>query len=118
MSAEVLRAAILSVPSEKGKTRKWTATTLTALARFAELEFYGSPYRGTDGVRAVDPRSLPTDDEIIEAWQKIEYSEHQMIFALMATFGLRNHKAYLLNPETFAGSLVDVKGGKTGERIT
>jgi hypothetical protein len=108
---------IIAASEPNGATRRRTCTALRALAKVAEIELDLTGLQGNYGVRSVDPRIIPSDAEIEEVWAKIENPQYQLVYGLMATYGIRNHEALLCDR-----SLVKEKGilivreGKTGER--
>ncbi|MEM1368540.1 MAG: hypothetical protein AAGG02_11085, partial [Cyanobacteria bacterium P01_H01_bin.15] len=117
LTAETVKNTILAIPEAKARTRSKVAKVLATLCRFAEIEFDAAKYKGEYTRSSVDPRSLPTDKEIVEAFRKITTIRSQVAYGLMATYGLRNHEVFLCNPETFTGDLIEVTAGKTGRRL-
>lgn len=101
------------------KTRQRTCMAVGALARFAQMDYNPSPYRGNYGPDAVDPCDLPNDRTIAEWFHKIKNPGWRWVYGMMATYGLRNHEVFRLDFEQIkAGNdVVSVlKPTKTGSR--
>lgn len=101
-------------------SRDKCCTVFCKLADFAGLECNLAQYRGNYHSAPVDPRTLPSDEEIVEAWGKIKNPAWRWIFGVMATYGLRDHEAFRLDPsglqQTPAIAIVG-ENSKTGAGI-
>jgi integrase len=106
LTAELLKGL---VESKRANTmqRKRFAQSLGQLGRFAGLEVDFSELRGSYSARTVTPRDLPSDAEIVQAWESIQHPGWRWIFGMMATFGLRNCECFFLDLEPWvAGDAV------------
>lgn len=118
LTAEYLEDWILANSKPNSSPRKRLCQAFTRLATFAGLEVDFSHIKGRYSSRAVDPRTLPTDGAIVEVWHGMEQQDWAYVYALMATYGLRNHETFLLDLETMIHSgLAVVLSGKTGRRL-
>lgn len=120
-SLRIEKAALIAVVKSTkadSKTRKRTITSISALAKFAGIEIDLKPYKGSYSDRPVDPRSLPSDRQILEFWYSIPESQVRYCLALMATYGLRNHECFNLDLSSLTdnSNVLKVKDGKTGKR--
>ncbi len=99
------------------RTRKRYCMVLGALAKFAGLELDLSGLAGDYSPSKVTPRNLPSDADIQEWYGRIENPQWRYVFALMATYGLRNHEVFHLDLESLKHShILTVNDGKTGRR--
>ncbi|NJR70243.1 MAG: hypothetical protein HC771_17585 [Synechococcales cyanobacterium CRU_2_2] len=88
------------------------------LAKFAGVECDLSHLRGNYGPKLLDARSLPSDADILQAWEGIPDPGWQWAMGMLAAFGLRNHEIFYLDLESLlsGGYSVWVREGKTGPR--
>lgn len=101
-------------PDTRSRRRYFLA--LRKLAKFAGLdctELEG--LMGNYSLTKVQPRDIPSDEEILAIQEGIKDSSWQWVFRMMATYGLRNHEVFFCDFELFP--LVKVLEGKTGFRI-
>ena len=71
----------------------------TVLAAFAQLQGIPLPHdwgqrAGGYGLQRVGHRALPSDQQILAAWEAIPNRSWRWVFAAMATYGLRNHEVF------------------------
>ena len=81
---------------EGSRSRKQCGTTLNVFAKFIEYELpsdWKLLSRGY-GLKKASFRQLPNDDQIEELWRGIPNESWKFVFALMATYGLRNHEVF------------------------
>ena len=81
---------------EGSRSRKQCGTTLNVFAKFIEHtlpEEWKLMSRGY-GLKRASFRQLPTDSQIEELWREIPNQSWKFVFALMATYGLRNHEVF------------------------
>ena len=118
LTEEVLKQAILKTAPNTRSRRRW-CLTLGKLAAFAGLEVDFRPLQGSYSATQVDPRKLPTDEQIVEWFYKIKNPGWRWVFGLLATYGLRNHEAFFLDTTELeqGGYLVTVTEGKTDHRL-
>ena len=82
---------------EKGsRSRKQCGSSLSVFASFIKHQLpsnWNLLSKGY-GLKKASFRDLPNDDFIKELWSKIPNKSWQYVFALMATYGLRNHEVF------------------------
>ncbi len=86
------------------RSRQQCATALAALARHLELPL-PEDWRqeaGGYGLHRARFRQLPTDPQILEAAARIPNLQWRLAFALMATYGLRNHEVFFCDCSSLA----------------
>ena len=121
LTPKLLRDAIVATEPDS-RTRKRFSITLGQLARFAGLELDTKSLRGKYSPKRVNPRDLPSDQEISEWRDRIPNEQWQYAFGLMACYGLRNHELWHIDLEKLRDNPVlslteDLHGGgKTGAR--
>jgi integrase len=114
--------AVVESTKPNSRTRLKVCRSLAQLAKFAGLKIDLAPYRGDYSPAKVDPRDIPSDQDIIDIWRGIDSPEWAWAFGMMATYGLRNHELYHVDLDLLASSevveLTDTLdgGGKTGAR--
>jgi integrase len=114
LTPQVLKDVLLST-SPDSRNRQKATRILSKLAELAEIPVALSSYSGNYGLKSLDPRHLPSDEEILEWREKISSPEWQLVYSLLAAYGLRPHElAYLLLDTPPALNILD---GKTGPRI-
>jgi integrase len=95
---ESLYKAIDQIPRQ-ARSRQLCCTALNAFAQFIKLDL-PSPIKeryGTYNNSVTKVRELPTDDAIAEQWASIPNPAWQFVYAIMATYGLRNHEVFFCN---------------------
>ncbi|MDZ4875180.1 MAG: hypothetical protein CLLPBCKN_004576 [Chroococcidiopsis cubana SAG 39.79] len=113
LSVEVLKETILNTAPDT-RTRKRAVMALTALAKFADVEFNFKSLAGSYSPRKVTPRKLPSDRAIATEFNKIPAGDWRWAYGILATYGLRNHELFHLDFSKFPVLLV--QDGKTGSR--
>ena len=81
---------------EGSRSRKQCGTSLNVFAEFLELclpSEWKSLSRGY-GIKKASFRNLPDDNLIEKLWKNIPNKQWQYVYALMATYGLRNHEVF------------------------
>ena len=95
---------------ESSRSRKQCGTSLKVFADFIkyrlpeEWKLLAKGY----GLKKASFRNLPNDNLIKKLWEKIPNKSWQYVFALMATYGLRNHEVFFCDLESL---------GNGGDRI-
>lgn len=113
---EIVRVMLLTQPNSR--QRKRFAIALQQLARFAGLSIDLAELSGKYSASAVDPRELPSDQEIIDTLKLVKNDGWKTIYARCATFGLRPHEAWYLVAEKVAyATRYRITQGKTGARV-
>jgi integrase len=106
-----------SAPNSRSRVRAVVNTH--ALARFAGIEYDAKRYRGKYSFdSSMKPRTLPTDEAIVEYYHKIDNARWRWVYAMLATYGLRGHEVFFLDLESLkrGDSVLKVLDGKTGPR--
>ncbi|MBE9031618.1 hypothetical protein IQ266_17940 [filamentous cyanobacterium LEGE 11480] len=67
------------------------------LARFAEIEYDPSPYRGSYNPKSVQPRDIPSDALIVESFATLKNPSWRWFFGMVAAYGLRPHEVFRLD---------------------
>jgi integrase len=99
LSEEVLLALIKTTQPDS-RTRLRFVTAVVALVDFAELPIPLKRIRALRGsykAPARDPRSIPTDERILELWDCIEDPPLKLYFGYLAAFGIRPHELFYLD---------------------
>lgn len=117
LDTEILKQAILSTQPNT-RTRQRFCMVCRLLANFAKLTFDPSPYKGNYSPKSRTPRQLPTDELIIEWYNKISDPRWQWVYGMIATYGLRNHEVFFLDLANLrcGTNVISVLDGKTGDR--
>jgi integrase len=93
--AEAIYATIQATDSNS-RSRQICCTALAALAEFLNLELPTElkTLWGKYSPNHTQLRSLPSDQQIIEVFEQIPNPAWQMVYGIMATYGLRNHEVF------------------------
>jgi integrase len=115
LTAQAILAAVQTYAPDT-RSRQRAVTAYGRLAEFAGVEVDLSGLRGRYSPAAVDPRDLPTDDQIIEAVETLADPRWRLLVALMATYGLRDHEVFHADLKTITTppGVCVVQDGKTG----
>jgi len=100
------------------RQRRRAAIAYSRLAKFAGLE--ASPLiarKGRYSPDAVEPRDLPTDDQIVEFVESITDPGWQWAIGMIAAYGLRPHEVFRLDLAEFPTALIG-RETKTGDRFS
>ncbi|MEO0705987.1 MAG: site-specific integrase [Cyanobacteria bacterium J06649_5] len=92
---EAIYATIQSTKANS-RSRQVCCTALDALATFLNtpLPTELKSFWGNYGNSKTQVRSLPTDQEILSAYEKIPNPAWKFVYGIMATYGLRNHEVF------------------------
>ncbi|MEM9770974.1 MAG: hypothetical protein AAF889_05150 [Cyanobacteria bacterium P01_D01_bin.73] len=112
---EELARGLIENYSAASRMRQHWLSVLSQLLAFNEIPFDFKDLKGTYR-RPVGFRKLPTDEAIATMRNGIKNPGHQYIFGLLATFGLRDHEAFFLDPEFLKKGTAFVLDGKTGNK--
>lgn len=93
--AELIYALLQQIPADQ-RQRQVACTAFQGFCRFlaVELPIPLSQFWGTYSRRSLQPRDLPSDEEILAAYQQIPNPQWRYVYGLMATYGLRNHEVF------------------------
>jgi integrase len=114
LSEEILRDTLFQWTQPNTRSRRRYALAYAKIADLAGLTHDLRHLIGDYSLRAISPRSLPSDQEIVQFYRSISDRSWKWIYGVMATYGLRNHEAYFLDFEDFP--IAFVNRGKTSER--
>lgn len=106
LTADALVAAVLTKKESTKAARDQACRQLQRLADFAGIEVDLSLYKAGYSSADVGRRKIPSDDDIEVTIDGIRNPSWRYVFALMATYGLRNHEAMLCTLEDLDGVLV------------
>jgi integrase len=101
------------------RSRQLCCTALAAFAAFLQLELTTDlkRYAGGYGNQSTQVRHLPSDADILAAWEQIPNPAWQFVYGVMATYGLRNHEVFFCDyqPLVQGDTRIDVLAAtKTG----
>ena len=80
---------LIQTTKPNSRTRRRYCMVMTALCRFAKLEIDLSSYIGNYSSSKVQPRDIPSDQVIMEWFDRIPNPEWQWCYGIMATYGIR-----------------------------
>ena len=99
------------------RTRQLACRAFKSLGALFNLEIDTSKLQGDYGLKRVNPKNLPSDQEIQEAIKLLPDSSYQWAYGLMATYGLRNHECFFIDHDLLKDKgICLVLEGKTGGR--
>lgn len=118
ITAKLLTEQIKALTQPNTRTRKKFCLALTALAKFAKIEFDVKAITGNYSPQSVQPRDLPDDRTIAYWFYQIPNPSWQWVYGMMATFGLRNHEAFFVDEQNLreAGICWVLEGKSRGDR--
>ncbi|MEM6836872.1 MAG: integrase [Cyanobacteria bacterium P01_C01_bin.120] len=119
LTAELLTQTLESVkaklPNSRAQLRAYNAfRQLAAYANVSTDELKG--LKGNYSASEVDPRNLPTDQEIATMRDDIKDAGWRWLFGILAAYGLRGHEAYKVDLADFPTVRVP-PDTKTGSRF-
>ncbi|MBW4579050.1 MAG: site-specific integrase [Tildeniella nuda ZEHNDER 1965/U140] len=88
--------ATVRATEDHSRSRQICCTALSALAKFlsVELPIDLKTFWGSYGLSQMRARALPSDELIATTWATIPNPGWQFVYAVMATYGLRNHEVF------------------------
>jgi hypothetical protein len=107
-------APVMLRHAKESRSRQMAFNAITVLVNFAELEINLDPYRSTYTRSSLNPRDIPSDEEIAKWYGKITNTHWQWAYGMFATYGLRNHEIFNLE---LCFPNVRIQEGKTGARL-
>lgn len=113
ITSELLLNAIAKTTPNSRQRRRF-CLAFRQLAQFAGLDIDLGDLLGNYSPTKVQPRNLPTDDEIQVCFDQIQNPQWQWVFGILAAYGLRDHEAFYLDLSKFP--IAQVLEGKTGYR--
>lgn len=115
LTAELLEE-IAQIKPPNMRSRQRLVQILTHLAKFANIEVDLKPYEGNYSPTKVQPRDIPSDEEIATVRTAIKNPQWQLVYTRMAVYGLRDHEAWLCEIDSTPPHACRVLNGKTGSR--
>lgn len=118
LTADLLHALVLDTTANT-KTRRRACMVVRQLARFARIDYDPKRYEGRYSPDAVNPRSIPSDAQIVAQWERLTNPGWKWVLGVLATYGLRPHEAFRLDFDSIRSGdrVVQVgKNTKTGQR--
>lgn len=116
LTPEVIQRWIEANSKPNSQQRRNYLICARALARLAELPT--EPYRKAVQeikTKVINPRDLPSDEEIVQIWRAIPEDGWRYAFGMLAAYGLRPHELFFLDCANFP--IVRVRQtAKTGAR--
>tara|TARA_Y100001970_G_scaffold294247_1_gene449104 strand:+ start:546 stop:1709 length:1164 start_codon:yes stop_codon:yes gene_type:complete len=81
---------------EGSRSRKQCGTSISVFANYLKEDLPNSwrNHANGYGLKKANFRNLPTDKDIEQLWTEIPNKSWQLVFGLMATYGLRNHEVF------------------------
>ena len=103
LGAPLLEQVLESYPLAS-RGRQQCGTALAALARSAQLSLPAdwSERAAGYGLHAAQFRQLPTDQQILQALERIPNPGWRLAYGLMAAYGLRNHEVFFTDLSALA----------------
>ncbi len=88
--------ATVRATEDNSRSRQVCCTALSALATFLHIELPTDlkAFWGSYGASQTQARTLPSDELIAATWEQIPNVGWQFVYAVMATYGLRNHEVF------------------------
>jgi integrase len=114
LTEKYLKDTLLQWTKPSTRSRRRYALAYAKIADCAGIDHGLRGLIGDYSLKAVSPRSLPSDEVIAQFYQSIADRSWQWIYGSMAAYGLRNHEAYFLDFEDYPVAYVN--RGKTSER--
>ncbi|WP_293355174.1 MULTISPECIES: site-specific recombinase [unclassified Microcoleus] len=113
ITPELLIATIAETKPNTRQRRRF-CLAFRQLAQFAGIDIDVSDLMGNYSPTKVQPRNLPTDEDIAKGFAQIENLQWQWVYGVIAAYGLRDHEAFYLDMSKFP--IAQVLEGKTGYR--
>jgi integrase len=108
-----LMVGLVEETKPNSRQRQKVCLALGQLAKLANIPFDPKPYWGNYQPKE---RNVPTDDEILQAWEKVNSKNipWSNVLLLLAVYGCRAHEVFYLDMTRFP--ILRVTEGKTGKR--
>jgi len=101
-----------AIANSKKRSKQLCAMAYLKLAKFAEIDLSLTKVRKAKS--DLSKRDIPSDETIIDFYNKIPNQQWQYAYGLLATYGLRPHELNFLDLKEFP--VIRITEGKTGER--
>lgn len=112
LTSDLLVREAIAKPRDT-RLRLETCRKLQHLADFAGIEIDLLQFKGNYGPSKVQPRRLPSDEEISEWYYRIPNRRWQWVYGILAAGALRPHEAFFCE---WKDARLEVYKGKTGPR--
>lgn len=97
LTVELLHEAIVAT-EPNSRTRRWMYLSCRALGTFAGLNVESvKTLKGSYSSQKPTRRTLPSDEEIVQAIDQIPYLPWRWVAGMIATYGLRPHEVFHLD---------------------
>lgn len=113
LTVDLLNTEILKTKPDT-RTRRRTVQALSLLGKFAGLNCDYAHLKGNYSQRKVNPREIPTDDDIALWLTKIKNPAWRWAYGILSTYGIRPSEIFSLDFSHFP--ILKVLDGKTGSR--
>lgn len=92
---EAIYATVQSTKANS-RSRQICCTALAALAEFLNLDLPTDlkSFWGNYGNSQTQLRQLPSDEQIVEVYDRLKNPRWKYVYGMMATYGLRNHEVF------------------------
>ncbi|MBT9311256.1 site-specific integrase [Leptothoe kymatousa] len=102
---EAIYATVQSTQANS-RSRQICCTALAAFAEFLNLELPTDlkSFWGTYGTSQTQLRDLPSDEQILEVYDRLKNPRWKYVYGMMATYGLRNHEVFFCAPASGTGA--------------
>lgn len=97
------------------RNRQLICRAYVALGKAFGIDLDIDKLKGDYGLKRVNPKTLPSDQVIQETVELFSYEPYQWVYGMLATFGLRPHEVFLIDPDVLIkDGICHVLDGKTG----
>lgn len=114
LTEKCLKDTLFQWTTPNTRSRRRYALAYAKIADLAGINHGLCDLIGDYSLKAVSPRSLPSDEAIAKSYELISDRSWQWIYGVMAAYGLRNHEVYFLDFENYPAAYIN--RGKTNER--
>jgi integrase len=101
-----------SVP--RSRTRKRYCQVMERIGKFAGIACDFTHLEGDYGVASLNPKTIPSDQEILDTYERITNPNWRLVYGILAAYGIRPSE--IVNIDRGALPKLIVTGGKTGAR--
>jgi integrase len=116
LTEETLRKTLFEFTKPETRTRRRYALAYAKLADLAGINHGIRELVGSYSSKAVSPRDLPDDEEIVKTRESIKSDAWRWAFGMQSVYGLRNHEIFFTDLLDFP--IAYINRGKTNERYT
>jgi integrase len=113
LSAKAIIKVLDKYP-QSSSSREKAYNGMSVLIKYAKLNIDITNYKSTYARASLNPKDIPSDQEIVFWHGKILNPQWQYAYGVFATYGLRNHELFFIEWDL---PNIRVTEGKTGARI-